>query len=390
VLVWIHGGGWVTGWSGVDTYDGALLAAAAGAVVVTVNYRLGSLGWLHHPSLADDPTGPSGNWGLLDQLAALRWVKANIRAFGGDPARVTLGGQSSGAANVADMLVAPGADGLFWRALLHSAPFGESGNDPRRGRSWAEDLADELELPNVAALRSAPAQRIVAAHEQLLGEGHWRGTRGGAWPTLDAATLPASPAERPDARPSIDVLVGTTRDEATFMFRAGGRLEPDAAQLRAIVGQINGVEDPDGLIERYAALGGGLDANTLLVQIITEEQFRAPAARWAHARTRAGGDVHLFRVDHSAPDADLGALHTVDVPLLFGTFASGEIARRFVGDDVESRAVSSAMATQWGAFLHGDDVGWPALAAGGKSLPTAVFGGPDGPLKIEHTLGEAA
>jgi para-nitrobenzyl esterase len=395
--MWIHGGGWVGGWSGVDYYNGAYLAAHAGAVVVTLNYRLGSLGWLRHSSLADDPSGPTGNWGLLDQVAALQWVHENIGAFGGDRTRVTVGGHSSGAANVADLLVAPGANGLFWRALIHSAPFNESGNDPQRGESWAEDLAKAIQLDDVALLRSADADRIVAAHAHLLEEDPWRGlTHGGAWPNLDPATIPVSPTDKPEAQLHVDVVVGTTRDEATFTVRAGGRrFEPNAAQLRAIVGNLNGVSDPDAVIAQYKALSatgaanGYLDTNALLVQILTEERFRLPTERWARARARAGGNVYLYRVDHVGVDPEAGALHIIDIPLLFGTFRSGAVAQHFVTDTVEARTVMSAMMTRWGAFLHGDGPGWPAVASGGRTIARAVFGGHDGPIQIQHVAAEA-
>ncbi|HEY6760519.1 MAG TPA: carboxylesterase family protein, partial [Baekduia sp.] len=127
VLVWLHGGGFVVGWGSASLYDGARLAAEQGLVVITINYRLGALGWLHHPALAagggDAGAGagaPCGNWGLLDQQAALRWVAAHAAAFGGDPARVTLAGQSAGALCAIDQLHVPGSEDLFARAVLLS------------------------------------------------------------------------------------------------------------------------------------------------------------------------------------------------------------------------------------------------------------------------------
>lgn len=122
VLVWIHEGGFAIGHGGASLYHGAALAGAADAVVVTLNYRLGSLGWLAHPDLATSPGRPAANWGLLDQIATLEWVRDNVTAFGGDPARVTLAGQSAGALCALDLLVSPGAGGLFSRAILQSPP----------------------------------------------------------------------------------------------------------------------------------------------------------------------------------------------------------------------------------------------------------------------------
>lgn len=308
VLVWAIGGGWTIGWTGSTLYDGAALARAADAVVVTFTYRLGSLGWL---------AAPAPNRGLLDHVAALAWVRDHIAAFGGDPARVTMGGQSAGAANVADLLACPAAEGLFSRVVLHSPPLPEACNDPERGARWARDLAARVPL-------DAPAAAVVAAHESLLREGEWLRTRGAAWPLLDAETLPFGPLERPDARLDIPVLVGTARDEATFLLRTGGR------------------EAPDEQVER-----------------VTRELFTEPTRRWARARADAGGQVHVFRLDHGSPDPRLGALHTVDVPLLFGTYGT-EVGSHYLADDAATRRVSAWMQHAWGCFLHGEDPGWPA------------------------------
>jgi para-nitrobenzyl esterase len=321
VLVWAIGGGWTIGWAGSGVYDGAALAEAARVVVVNFNYRLGSLGWLYVDG---------GNFGLLDHVAVLEWVRENVAAFGGDPDRVTLGGQSAGAANVGDLLVSPLGEGLFSRAVLHSPPLPEAANDPERGTRWAEALAARVAAADtarpaahLAALRAAPPERIVAEHEALLAEPDWRGTRGAAWPIRDGRVLPASPLERPDARLDVPVLVGTTRDEATFLFRTGGR------------------DAPDEQVER-----------------VTRELFTAPTQQWARERAAAGGEVHLFRIDHPSPDPRLGALHTIDVPLLFGTFRTSEVGRHYVDDDEPTRAVSEAMQRDWARFLHGGEPGW--------------------------------
>jgi para-nitrobenzyl esterase len=301
VLVFVIGGGFTIGWTGSGVDDGAALAEAAQAVVVTFSYRLGSLGWAY------------GNWGLLDQLAVLEWVQREIGAFGGDPDAVTVGGQSAGAACVADLLVCPAAEGLFVRAILHSPPLPEAANPPEGRARWERDLG---------VTRATPAAEVVARHEALLRETAWQGTRGAALPTLDEALLPVSPLDAPEARIDVPVLAGTTRDEATFLLRTGGREAPD---------------------ER--------------VEHVTAHLFRDPTERWARERAAAGGRVHLFRIDHPSPDPRLGALHTIDVPLLFGT--TGAVARHYVADDERTREVSRWMQAEWGRFLHGEALGWP-------------------------------
>ncbi len=304
VLVWTIGGGFTIGWAGSGIDDGRLLADAAQVVVVNFNYRLGSLGWAY------------GNWGLLDCVAALEWVRREIAAFGGDPDRVTLAGQSAGAALVADLLVSARREGLFSRAILHSPPLPEAANDPARRARWERDLG---------ATRETPAAEVVARHEALLREGEWQGTRGAALPTLDGELLPASPLDVPDAGVGVPVLAGWTRDEATFLLRVGGRDAPDE-QVRSV----------------------------------SDRLFIEPIRRWARERAAAGGRVHVFRVDHASPDPRLGALHTIDVPMLFGTFRTHAVARHFVADDDATRAVSEDMQRRWGRFVHGDDPGWPA------------------------------
>lgn len=312
VLVWSIGGGFTVGWTGSGLDNGARLADAAQVIVVTFSYRLGSLGWAY------------GNWGLLDHVAVLEWVRREIAAFGGDPDRVTLGGQSAGAAIVADLLVCPASDGLFARAILHSPPLPEAAGDPERRSRWESDLG---------VTRETPPEEIVARHEALLGEEPWRGSRGAALPTLDPALLPVSPLQSPASRIEIPVLTGTTRDEATFLLRTGGR-----------------------------------DASDDQVRDLTARLFTDPTQQWALGRAAAGGDVHLFRIDHASPDPRLGALHTIDVPLLFGTFATSDVARHYVDDDDATRELSAWMQSQWGSFLHGERLDWTAaetLAIGG-------------------------
>lgn len=312
VLVWSIGGGFTVGWTGSGLDNGARLADAAQVIVVSFSYRLGSLGWAY------------GNWGLLDHVAVLEWVQREIVAFGGDPGRVTLGGQSAGAAIVADLLVCPAADGLFARAILHSPPLPEAAGEPERRARWESDLD---------VTRETPPKEVVARHEALLGQGQWRGTRGAALPTLDPETLPVSPLDAPGARIDVPVLTGFMRDEATFLLRTGGR---------------DGSDDE--------------------VRDLTAHLFTEPTQQWAGERAAAGGDVHLFRIDHTSPDPRLGALHTIDVPLLFGTFVTSDVARHYVDDDDATRELSAWMQSQWGSFLHGRRLDWTAaelLAIGG-------------------------
>jgi para-nitrobenzyl esterase len=358
VLVFLHGGGWALGWGSNALLDGTHLAAALDAVVVTLNYRLGALGWLYHPDLATTPGAPIGNWGLLDQLQALRWVADNIAAFGGDPGRVTLGGESAGAGSALHLLAHPDATALFTRVIAQSPPLHELVIDPRRGRQWSEALAQRLtEDGDVAGLRHATATQIVTTSEELLTDPAFRGTRGGAMPILDPASLPTDPAQAPEARLDIPVLIGTSADEGTFFFRAGGRrLDPDDQRLAEMVAHLAHTDDPQALIADAKTLGATTN-NDVLCRVVTEAWFAGPVARWSTARAQAGGTVHRYRIEQPAAEDDLGATHSLSVPLLFGSWRDGGVARRLAGDGPATAQTTEAMQRDWRAFVHGEALG---------------------------------
>ena len=185
MLVWLHGGAFITGSGSAPLYDGAQFAAAGGVVVVTLNYRLGPLGFLH---LAELVPGCDNNLGLLDQLAALRWVQQHIAAFGGDPGRVTLVGESAGAMSIAALLGMPLAQGLFQAAIIQSGAVRVQ--PPEQAQHVAQLLAREANVPNVGALRTLPVEALLPAAQRVLG-----GFPGGLpfQPVLDGASLPVSP-----------------------------------------------------------------------------------------------------------------------------------------------------------------------------------------------------
>jgi para-nitrobenzyl esterase len=409
VLVWIHGGGFAIGHGGASIYDGDWLAQTADVVVVTLNYRLGDLGWLWHPGLAPGPGAPAGNWGLLDQLEALRWVQRNIAAFGGDPARVTLAGQSAGALSAMDLLVCPPAAGLFQKVVLHSPPLGDLAQSPEAAIAWAQamnaacggDAADD----DLAALRTARPGEIVEAHERLLDDPAWRGTRGGALPTLDAAVLSHSPHKQPGVRPEVDVLIGSTADEGTFFFGAPWRPAPPAERIAGIVGHLCHTDAPGAVLETYRARARAAarpdDDHSLLIAIATDAMIAVPAAEWANARASAGGvraagaagaattapsPGRVFRYVFAHPSAgpQLRATHTAEVPLLFGTWRDGGPGERLGGQLPERQlpdpgAVAAELVRAWTGFIHEGDPGWPAIA------PSEAAGGADEP----HVFGPA-
>lgn len=364
VFVFIHGGGFAIGHAAASLYDGSRLASEADVVVVTLNYRLGSLGWLAHPDLG-------ANWGLLDQIAALRWVRENVGAFGGDPARVTLAGQSAGALSAMDLLVAPDASGLFARVVLQSPPLVDVAQAAEVGAQWAQALADAA--GGWPALRSLEAERVVALHEVLLDDPAFRGTRGGALPTLHPATIPTSPRQTPEASPDVDVLVGHTAQEGTFFFDSPWRPSPPSERIPGIVAHLLHTDSPEEIIAGYRQRrGGSRDLLSVLVDIATDAMFADPIAQWAQARA-AAGRVYRYRVDHPGAGPQLGATHTVDVPLLFGTWRDGGPGERLGGQAPGAETAGAAIRTAWARFLHEGHPGWAPLRPGAAAVE--VFGG---------------
>jgi para-nitrobenzyl esterase len=372
VLVWLHGGGFAVGHAGASLYSGERLAMNADAVVVTVNYRLGSLGWLAHPELSTGPDGPSANWGLLDQIAALEWVRDNIAAFGGAANRVTVAGQSAGALSALDLLVAPAAAGLFCRVVAQSPPLGDVAQPAGAGAGWAQALsaaAGGRGEFDVARLRDLGAEQIVALHEQLLDQPQWRGSRGGALPTVDPGSLPASPAGQPAASPEVDVLIGHTADEGTFFFDSPWRPPPPLERVPDIVAHLCPDEDPREVLDRF-------DGN--LVAIATDAIVVAPLARWASTRAAAvagQSSVYRYRVDHPGAGPRLRATHTAEVPLLFETWRDGGPGERLGGQASGAAEVARELLGAWTGFLRTGSPGWESEVAEDPDNVLGVFGG---------------
>jgi len=356
-VVWLHGGGFTVGSPGAELFDPAALARTLDAVVVMVGHRLGSAGWLRHPELAG-PGGEEGNWGLLDQAAALRWVHDHADVLGVDPARVVLAGESAGGGAALLHLAAPASRGLLAGVVALSPPLGELVVDRDRAVSWAQDLA-AAHATAVAGLRDVSAADLVTAHEALLADPRWAGTRGGALPSLDLATAPSGPLDDPAAAAGVDALVTTNRDEGTFFFRQPGReARPDAEGLARIVGAMPGVDDAAAVLAHARERLGTDDGNELLVRLATERIFTEPLARWERARTAAGGHVERREITHRSRQPGLGATHSIGVPLLFGTWATTATGAWIAGAPGAEQAAAELQAAVR-AFVH----------AGGRSMP---------------------
>ncbi|HLI15537.1 MAG TPA: carboxylesterase family protein [Acidimicrobiales bacterium] len=374
VLVFVHGGAFLAGSGSSALYRGAALAAL-GAVVVTINYRLGALGFLAHPALATDG-GCVANWGLYDQLAALAWVRDHIGAFGGDPARVTLFGESAGAMAVADLLAVPAARPLFRRAILQS---GASLAAPLEAASAvAERFAAELGLREVSrdALAAVPLADLLAAQQRIVAE-----TDGGEGmpfqPVVDGVLLGRHPAEAiaDGAAAGVDLVVGSNRDEyKLFSFAAAGRGELDDAGVTRLIERYlaaSGVEGaPLAAAEAVAhyrgarlARGQAAAARDVLDAVAGDWIFRLPQLRLAEAQSRHGR-VFAYHFDWESPFAGgvLGACHGLELPFVFGTLDHPVISY-FAGTDDDARRLSAEMRACWVAFAGSGD---PSNAAVGR------------------------
>ncbi|WP_371515587.1 carboxylesterase/lipase family protein [Kitasatospora sp. NBC_01300] len=361
VLVWIPGGGFVAAASDDPMYDATGLAAA-GLVVVSLNYRVGVEGF----ALLD---GAPANRGLLDQAAALRWVRRNIAAFGGDPDQVTVAGQSAGAGSIAALLTMKPVRGLFRRTVTHSVP--GSHCTPALAADVTAALAGRLgTAPTAAALSAVDPWRLAGELTALSADLPGHGERWGAFarsglavcPVVDGDVLPEAPwpALAAGRAAGIDLLVGHTRDEFRLFTVMTGLLgtftEQDAATaLDLFAPQPHG---PDA----YRAAYPRATPDELLESVRSDALFRMPSLQLAEANTAAGGTSHLFELALPAPGGVLGACHSLDVPLAFGTLDS-PIGRQLLGDtpSPEAVAVSHELHRAWISFATTGDPGWPAF-----------------------------
>lgn len=365
VMVWIHGGSFVTGSGSMAVYGGANLAAE-GVVVVTINYRLGPLGFLAHPALSAESTeGVSGNYGLLDQIAALQWVQKNIAGFGGDPGRVTVFGESAGAISILDLLVSPLAEGLFQRAIVQSgilldAGFGVSttgtlAEAEAAGEAYADRLGLDLSGDVQAQMRAlSPAGLLAAA-----GPGEDLMDQGLAWkPVADGYVLPGLPTDlwAEGRQWKVPLLIGSNADEGnTFVAGLTVSTEEYEAQMDRIFGPfvdeafaLYPVEAPEDIAPAFS-------------RMLTEVGF-ASTARFAAANMSESAPAFLYQFTRVPLDNPLGAFHGVEIPYVFGNAGLFTMLGRIEQADYD---LSEAIMGYWVRFAAGGDpngegaVEWP-------------------------------
>ncbi|MFF2014077.1 carboxylesterase/lipase family protein [Streptomyces sp. NPDC058195] len=361
VIVWIHGGALLHGSSAVALYDGTAFARD-GVVLVSVNYRLGVEGFGVFP---DAPA----NRGLLDQIAALTWVRDNIAAFGGDPGLVTVCGESAGAVSIGALLAAPRAAGLFRRAVLQSGAPGAlpPGRSARRTTGLiARRLrvaATARALAGVDPVALLDAQTGVTAGGSPLTGGH------SFQLVVDGELLPRDPlaALLDGASGEVDLLMGSTTEEYRLWFVPSGLTERVSSLGLGLA--LLKFRVPGATARTYRANRPDATAGELLGALATDLLLRVPLNRLADARAKAVGSTRLYEFGWPSPVLGLGACHALEIAFVFDTLDRPD-AVALAGADAP-RELARSMHAAWVAFARHGDPGWPAWDA---SRPVMAFG----------------
>ena len=375
VFVWIHGGGSRVGSGAQPSFEGTALARQ-GMIVVTINYRLGVFGFLAAPGLsAQSGYGGSGNYGFMDDIAALQWVRRNIGAFGGDPNRVTVGGESSGSVSTSVLMASPLAKGLFQQAIGESgsafrvsepASMGAATLHSQEQRGQA--LMDLLHTPTVKALRAVPAAGVMAAAQKLSAQNYFN------LPVVDGYVLPDAPMRMFESGRFNDVplLAGWNAQEGSLMLL--GPKQTLSQFLQRAYGPM-----ADFMAPYYRAVPGGEQAP--FIAAAGDNNIAWPTWLWAMAKARFGkAPVYLYQFDHAPPlpqgkfgkDFDVrlaGSFHGAEVPFVFGTLPAQDGWQLTPADYATARQMSG----YWANFIRtgspdGTDLApWPRYLPGPRA-----------------------
>lgn len=396
VIVFIYGGGFTIGSSGMANYDGAALAAK-GAIVINFNYRVGAFGFMAHTELSKEQGGHSGNYGLMDQTAALRWVRENVARFGGDPEKVAIIGQSAGASSVAAQIFSPLAKGLFRSAVLSSGcNFVTEPPSLESAEQVGLQVQDRLGAKSIHDLRQIPADRILAIQSESQVGANVQGIRIGG-PIRDGYVLPVS---RADALASgtinrVPIIASYNSDDLDLMmspFSKVTTLEAYRALAQAQFGA-----DAAAFLKLYPAKTDA-EAKASAMQVAHDAGFALTARQCAQAMTKLGAPAYLdlFSRKHSYAagvrfadqnPATVGAYHTADVPFWLDTLDAYNQLRQTRAWTPADRAMADAMTGSLIALVDRGtpataSVAWPAWTA--KSEAYVEFGSDIGQRRYDH------
>lgn len=364
VMVWLHGGAYVLGAASQALYDGRRLVGGGDVVVVTVNYRVGALGFVDLSSF--NPRRFDSNVGLRDVLAALAWVRDNIAAFGGDPGRVTLFGESAGAGIVTTLLATPAAEGLFAGAIAQSSP-ATSVYDRARARRVADAILERLEVgPN--DLPTVPTAVLLAASQEVFDEVPVRNPGVLAYvPIVDGELLDDYPVKLAQEGRSLPVplIIGTNKHEAALFRLMRSRLMPITP--RAITSMFDEIaaEQPDLQLPTEEQIGSAYSRvrrRARSLNIATDVGFRMPSVWMAEGHSRVA-PVYLYRFDYATPLLKLllvNAAHATELPYVWGNLGGPKDPTLKLGGAKTARAVSQRIRTRWVNFAARRDPAGPA------------------------------
>ncbi len=387
VMVWLHGGAFILGSGGDKYYDGAAIASND-VVVVTLNYRLGLFGFLSHPALrTDDPAFPTaGNYGLEDQRAALQWVQRNIAAFGGDPKRVTLFGESAGGYSTCVHYLSSRTAGLFEAAISESGLCGSPVLEIPRATAEAQGvtLAEGLGCPGtdaaaVACLRTKPVAALLAATplpantDPPGGPIYQTKILPGSLPSVDGYVIekPLAAAVAAQGFEPRPLIIGNVKDEGTLFHSLLFAQEvPDEAGYRAALATRYAPAAVDAIVAHYPVATYG-SANRALAEVTGDTLFMCPSRRTARAISTAGAPVYRYSFERALEQpftANLGVFHSSELPFVFGNdaFPLGRVG--------SSTELSVTMQAYWVRFAkthdpNGDSaMEWPVYDAADKHL----------------------
>jgi para-nitrobenzyl esterase len=395
VMVWLHGGAFQIGSSSLNAYNGERLARRGDVVVVTLNYRLGAFGFLmiDHPDAAP-------NCGLLDQVAALEWVRDNIAAFGGDPSRVTIFGESAGAGSVLSLMSMPSAEGLFHRAIVQSGA-----TDLVQTRETALSITDAFaDAAGVAprdllAMQALPTDAILRAQAETAAA--LQGTQGSMifHPVVDGRVMTNSwlDARQAGLHRDVALIIGTTHDELG-LFRS---FDPQLPSMDDEMLRKRLLNDPnhEALIATYRSLYPDAHASILWTAITSDQAMWLPALRIAEAHQCHQPSTYMYRFDWPAADDDMGSPHGIDIPFAFDTI-DVDGWDEFIDGPERAHLLAKAIQHAWAAFAHTGDPTSPNLPTWDRFEPqgraTMILGprshlvhDPRGPIRETWMAGAA-
>ncbi|MGV3487110.1 MAG: carboxylesterase/lipase family protein [Tuberibacillus sp.] len=344
VMVWIHGGAFIFGSGSSPIYDGASFAELGDVVVVTINYRLGILGFLHLAEIGGADYAASGNCGILDQIAALRWVKENIESFGGDPDQITIFGESAGAMSVGILLTMPAAKGLFNQAILQSGA-ARNAISTEKATKIAQKLLAVLEVDykNLDKLKEIPIEKLIEASNLL--------PMMSLVPVIDGKWIPRAPEEALTAgvAKDITVLIGTNKDEYKLFSLFDPVLRnPDGDAVAKYLDTFLG--------SRWKKLSDEFDeplTHALFDRIMTRVVFTAPALKLAEEQIKNGASVYMYRFDWETPvfNGGFGSCHALELPFVWNTYEKPGVTH-LTGTGSERASIANRMHLAWIAFAR--------------------------------------